>query len=161
MKFIYAALLVALLSVGSAYAQQGSGVPPDDRSAFLQGQMDAQRADVTGTRLSAYCSGYASVITSEHALFMRGVGVYVAYPVECQQFWSYVDIYGPQFWYPRVYVGIYGSFGRNYGHWRTYDNRYTERRPPMERPGPRASAPHARDGARGPSASPRTARPRR
>jgi hypothetical protein len=148
-KFLFALLVTALLSVGTAHAQ-GSGVPPTDREAFLQGQMDAQRADTTGTRLSSYCSGYASVITSEHALFMRGVGVYVAYPAECQQFWSYVDIYGPQFWYPRVYIGIYGSFGRNYGHWRTYD-RYS--RPPME-PGPRG-------GARAPSTNPRTARPRR
>lgn len=114
MKFIWAVVLSLVLSV-SAFAQSGSGVTPANREAFLQGQLDAQHAQITGDTLDSYCQGYASSVRAQVML-----GWSVAWPVECQQFWTYVDIYGPQFWYSRVYFNIYGSFPLHYGQWHRY-----------------------------------------
>jgi hypothetical protein len=117
-------VLLALLFAGNLFAQ--SGVSVNDRDAFLRGQMDAQQAAMTGDSLSSYCAGYASMSSGsdERALFANRLGArypYVAYPAECQQFWTYADTYGPQFWYPRVYLGIQLNFGRTFGRWRQYD----------------------------------------
>ncbi len=112
--FIRLVLVLALGAtgalVGALHAQSTSITLPNDQQAFFQGQLDAEQAQVVGGQLSSYCNGYASVT--------RYMNVVV--PVQCDEFWTYEDIYGPMYWYPRVYIGIRGSFYGNYGHYRQY-----------------------------------------
>ena len=122
MKYIGTLILAVVLSV-SLHAQvtQGPPVPTQapvvtqqDEQAFLQGQLDAQQAAMVGTRLDSYCNGWATVI--------NGPGYYpgLVVPPECNQFWTYLGVYGPNFWYPGIYIGLRGGFYARFGYFQTY-----------------------------------------
>jgi|SRR5579872_2658545 len=102
-------LFVAMLSVGL----HGQAVSVTDKDAFLQGQLDATRAETVGNTLASYCAGYASIMTGP---YFRPIMV----PVECQQFWTYVDVYGPMFWYPGYYDRYRPVFYLQFGHYNRY-----------------------------------------
>lgn len=120
MKFIHTIVFVCLLAVSaSAQVVQGPPVPQtpvvtqQDEQAFLQGQLDAQQAATVGTRLNSYCDGWATVLNGP---YYPGL----AAPNACNQFWTFVSVYGPNFWYPGVYVGIYAGFYARFGYFQTY-----------------------------------------
>jgi hypothetical protein len=94
------------LFTAPAFAQ--SGVSEPDRAAFLQGQLDTEQAHGVGNTLAASCGGYASIINSP---YYRPT---LVIPVECDQFWTFVEVFGPRFWYLRVYPGVQASFGNVY-----------------------------------------------
>jgi hypothetical protein len=103
----WGAFVVALfLFTAPAFAQ--SGVSDPDRAAFLQGQLDTEQAHGVGNTHAASCGGYASIINSP---YYRPT---LIIPVECDQFWTFVEVFGPRFWYLRVYPGVQASFGGVY-----------------------------------------------
>jgi len=129
---LWSAFVVALvLFTAPVFAQ--SGVSDAERGVFLQGQLDTEQAQSIGNTLAAYCGGYASIINSPY--YRPSLIV----PVECDQFWTYVDIFGPRFWYLRVYPSVRPSFGgayhrgsfHSYGRIRDGHNHKHFRRPPQ------------------------------
>jgi hypothetical protein len=114
-----------------AFAQ--SGVSDPDRAAFLQGQLETEQAHSVGNMLAASCGGYASIINSH---YYRPT---LIIPVECDEFWTFVEVFGPRFWYVREYPRVQASLGGFYdrGAFHSYgltlderDNRERFRRAP-------------------------------
>jgi hypothetical protein len=134
---LWCAFVMALflfLFTAPAFAQ--SGVSDSDRAAFLQGQLDAKPAEGVGQTLAASCGGYASIINSP------SYRPTLIVPVECDQFWTFVEIFGPRFWHPRVYARVRGSLAgvydrgsfHSYGWTRDEDDHEYFRRPPKRAP---------------------------
>jgi hypothetical protein len=132
---LWCAFVVALfLCAAPALAQ--SGVSDTERAAFLQGQLDAKQAEGVGKTLAASCGVYASIINSPS---YRST---LIIPIECDQFWTFVEIFGPRFWHRRVYPGVRRSFGgvydrssfHSYGWTRDEHDHEYFRRPPKTAP---------------------------
>jgi hypothetical protein len=127
-------IVAVSLFTAPAFAQ--SGISDSEQAAFLQGQLDAGQAESVGNTLVVYCGGYASIINSR---YYRPT---LVVPAECNQFWTYVEMFGPRFWYHREYPLVRRSFGgfyhrgafRSYGWIRDEHDHEHIRRPPRTAP---------------------------